>query len=394
MRYRDFGSTGAKHSVLGFGAMRLPHEKGDSSRIREDQAIEMIRRAVDGGVTYVDTAYGYHGGNSEALVAKALRDGLRSKVAVADKLPVWLAHEPSDFEKLLSTQLERLNDERIDVYLLHSLNRDSWRRVRDMGVLDFLVKERERGRIGFLGFSFHDSYEVFVQIVDAFEWDMCQIMLNYVDVEYQAGLAGLQYAAAKGMAVVVMEPLRGGKLAAGLPPEVSHAFSQVHPEWTPAEWGLKAVLDWPEVSVVLSGMSDMDQVEENLRIASESFPGSLGPAEREALQRARQVFMDRVRILCTQCGYCHPCPEGVAIPQVFGVYNKAYMFDDRSGLVREYRDLVQSQKDASHCARCGRCESVCPQGLEVISLLEKVYAEVVELMDKADAGARAAHKSV
>ena len=169
----------------------------------------MIRRAVDGGVTYVDTAYGYHGGNSEALVAKALRDGLRSKVAVADKLPVWLAHEPSDFEKLLSTQLERLNDERIDVYLLHSLNRDSWRRVRDMGVLDFLVKERERGASDFWGFSFHDSYEVFVQIVDAFEWDMCQIMLNYVDVEYQAGLAGLQYAAAKGMAVVVMEPLRG-----------------------------------------------------------------------------------------------------------------------------------------------------------------------------------------
>ena len=390
MRYRTSAAPvpSTPFSVSGHAPS---HEKGDSSRIREDQAIEMIRRAVDGGVTHVDTAYGYHGGNSEALVAKALRDGLRSKVAVADKLPVWLARA-SDFEKLLSTQLERLNDERIDVYLLHSSTAIPGA-ASGHGVLDFLVKERERGA-SISGFSFHDSYEVFVQIVDAFEWDMCQIMLNYVDVEYQAGLAGLQYAAAKGMAVVVMEPLRGGKLAAGLPPEVSHAFSQVHPEWTPAEWGLKAVLDWPEVSVVLSGMSDMDQVEENLRIASESFPGSLGPAEREALQRARQVFMDRVRILCTQCGYCHPCPEGVAIPQVFGVYNKAYMFDDRSGLVREYRDLVQSQKDSSHCARCGRCESGCPQGLEVISLLEKVYAEVVELMDKADAGARAAHKSV
>ena len=280
----------------------------------------------------------------------------------------WRTSPPTS--KLLSTQLERLNDERIDVYLLHSLNRDSWRRVRDMGVLDFLVKERERGRIGFLGFSFHDSYEVFVQIVDAFEWDMCQIMLNYVDVEYQAGLAGLQYAAAKGMAVVVMEPLRGGKLAAGLPPEVSHAFSQVHPEWTPAEWGLKAVLDWPEVSVVLSGMSDMDQVEENLRIASESFPGSLGPAER-------RLSSGRGRSSWTGCGYSAPSVEcAIRALKVWpsrrcSGCNKAYMFDDRSGLV-EVRDLVQSQKDASHCARCGRCESVCPQGLEVISLLEKV----------------------
>ena len=375
MLFRDFGATGTRHSALGFGSMRMPHEGGELSSVKELEAVEMIRRAIDGGVTYVDTAYGYHGGKSEVVVGRALRDGYRGKVALADKLPVWLAHKPEDFERLLTEQLERLGDDHIDLYLLHSLNRDSWRKARDMGVLDFIVREKERGRIGRLGFSFHDSFDVFREIVDAFDWEFCQIMLNYMDTEYQAGEAGLRFAAGKGLAVVVMEPLRGGKLAAGLPPEVEQMFNALHPEWSPAEWGLRAVFDRPEVSVVLSGMSNMDQVEENLRIASQAGPGNLGDAERQALREARAVFMNRIRIGCTECKYCQPCPHGVAIPSVFSLYNEAHMFGDMPAMARQYGGLVKAQKDASRCAECGECEELCPQNLKVISLLKQVHAE-------------------
>ncbi len=377
MLFRDFGTTGARYSALGFGSMRMPHVAGEPAQVKELEAIDMIRRAIDGGVTYIDTAYGYHGGNSEVVVGKALRDGYRARVALADKLPVWLAKEPADFERLLTEQLQRLGDEHIDLYLLHSLNRDSWRRVRDMGILDFMAKETDRGRIGRLGFSFHDSYEVFTDIVDAFDWEFCQIMLNYMDTQYQAGEAGLKYAAGKGLAVVIMEPLRGGKLAAGLPDEVEAAFRGLHPEWSPAEWGLRAVFDRPEVSVVLSGMSSMSQVEENLRIASEAGPGNLGDAERQALSRAREVFISRIRIGCTECKYCQPCPNGVAISSVFGMYNNACMFSDMSALERQYSDLVKAEKDASRCAECGQCEPLCPQNLHIIELLKKVHSEAV-----------------
>lgn len=375
MLFRNFGATGIRHSALGFGCMRMPHEEGDPSKVKEAEAIDMIRRAIDGGVTYVDTAYGYHGGQSEVVVGKALRDGYRARIALADKLPVWLAEKPDDFERLLSEQLERLRDDHIDLYLLHSLSRDSWRRARDMGVLDFIVREKERGRIGRLGFSFHDSYEVFTEIVDAFDWEFCQIMFNYMDTHYQAGQAGLEHAADRGLAVVVMEPLRGGRLAAGLPAEVEGVFRELHPEWSPAEWGLRAVFDRPEVSLVLSGMSSMPQVEENMRIASEAGPGNLGDAERQALARARAVFINRIRIGCTECKYCQPCPHGVAIPSVFSMYNSAYMFDDMPALARNYSGLVTAEKDASRCAECGQCEAVCPQGLEIISLLKQVHAE-------------------
>ncbi len=375
MLYRDFGATGLRHSALGFGCMRLPYDEGDQSKIRESEAIDMIRRAIDEGVTYVDTAYGYHGGQSEVLVGKALRNGYRDKVTLADKLPVWLAEKPADFERLFSEQLQRLGEDHVDLYLLHSLSRDSWRRARDIGVLDFIVKEKERGRVGRLGFSFHDSYEVFTEIVDAFDWEFCQIMFSYIDTDYQAGEAGLRYAADKGLAVVVMEPLRGGKLVTGLPAEVETAFRELHPEWSAAEWALRAVFDRPEVSVVLSGMSSMSQVEENLRIASEAGEGNLGEAERHALARAKEVFMQRIRVGCTDCRYCQPCPYGVAIPSVFSMYNNAYLFGDMQALGRQYAGLMKAEKDASRCAECGQCESVCPQNLEIISLLKQVHAE-------------------
>jgi len=384
MRYRQFGRCGFDVSALGFGCMRLPCVGGDQSVIREDEAVRMIRYAIDEGVNYVDTAYGYHGGNSEKLVGRALASGYRDRVKLATKLPVWLCKSHDDFDRLLSEQLQRLATDHIDCYLLHSLDSKSWLRARDMGVLEFLAKQMELGRIRYAGFSFHDAYEVFPGIVDAFDWGFCQIMLNYVDVEYQAGLAGLKYAAEHGLAVIVMEPLRGGKLAANLPDEVVAALgggSEVgdgSEGWSPAEWALRWVWNLPEVSVALSGMSSMEQVVDNIRIASDSAPGVLTERQLAALARAREAYMARIRVSCTECGYCQPCPHGVVIPDVFGLYNEAGIFNAWEGSRRMYRGIVKAARDASRCAECGQCEAACPQQLHVIELLKEAHAALAE----------------
>ena len=390
MRYRQFGRCGFDVSALGFGCMRLPCVGGDQSVIREDEAVRMIRYAIDEGVNYVDTAYGYHGGNSEKLVGRALASGYRDRVKLATKLPVWLCKSHDDFDRLLGEQLQRLATDHIDCYLLHSLDSKSWSRARDMGVLEFLAKQMELGRIRYAGFSFHDAYEVFPGIVDAFDWGFCQIMLNYVDVEYQAGLAGLKYAAEHGLAVIVMEPLRGGKLAANLPDEVVAALgggsevgdgSEVgegSEGWSPAEWALRWVWNLPEVSVALSGMNSMEQVVDNIRIASDAAPGVLTERQLAALARAREAYMARIRVSCTECGYCQPCPHGVVIPDVFGLYNEAGIFNAWEGSRRMYRGIVKAARDASRCAECGQCEAACPQQLHVIELLKEAHAALAE----------------
>ena len=409
MRYRQFGRCGFEVSALGFGCMRLPCVGGDQSAIREDEAVRMVRYAIDEGVNYVDTAYGYHGGNSEAFVGRALADGYRDRVKLATKLPVWLCKSYGDFDRLLGEQLERLATDHVDCYLLHSLNQKSWLKVRDMGVLDFLAKQLELGRIRHAGFSFHAAYEVFADIVDAFDWDFCQIMLNYVDVEYQAGLAGLKYAASRGLAVVVMEPLRGGKLAANLPEEVVAALgvrgagdggrcacgglggeggasnagregceggasNAGREDWSPAEWALRWVWNLPEVSVALSGMSSMEQVVDNIRIASDAAPGALTERQLAMLARAREAYMTRTKIACTECGYCQPCPQGVLIPDVFGLYNEAEIFNAWEGSRWMYGGIVKASRDASKCVECGQCEAACPQQLQVIELLKEAHA--------------------
>ncbi len=384
MRHRQFGRCGFDVSALGFGCMRLPCVGGDQLAIHEDEAVRMIRYAIDEGVNYVDTAYGYHGGNSEKLVGKALARGYRDRVKLATKLPVWLCKSHDDFDRLLGEQLQRLATDHIDCYLLHSLDSKSWSRARDMGVLEFLAKQMDLGRIRYAGFSFHDAYEVFPGIVDAFDWGFCQIMLNYVDVEYQAGLAGLKYAAEHGLAVIVMEPLRGGKLAANLPDEVVAALgggSEVgdgSEGWSPAEWALRWVWNLPEVSVALSGMSSMEQVVDNIRIASDSAPGVLTERQLAALARAREAYMARIRVSCTECGYCQPCPHGVVIPDVFGLYNEAGIFNAWEGSRRMYRGIVKAARDASRCAECGQCEAACPQQLHVIELLKEAHAALAE----------------
>jgi predicted aldo/keto reductase-like oxidoreductase len=362
------GKTNEEVSLLGFGCMRLPTLA--NGEIDEAEAIAMIRYAIDHGVNYLDTAYGYHDGKSEVLVGKAIQDGYREKVNIATKLPVWLVKEPQDCARLFNEQLERLGVEMVDFYLLHALNRNSWQQALENEALEFLEQMQAEGRIRHVGFSFHDDLPAFREIIDAYPWDFCQIQFNYMDECHQAGLAGLKYAASKGLGVVIMEPLRGGRLVQNLPPEVEELFKNASVQRTPAEWALRWVADHPEVSIILSGMSRWSDVKENLRVLSEAEPQSLSKEELAVIAQAQEIYNQRVQIPCTDCRYCLPCPQNVAIPRIFRLFNEASMYNSFDGDRFLYEQLVSSNKDASQCIACGNCESVCPQQLEIIELLQ------------------------
>jgi hypothetical protein len=333
----------------------------------------MLRYAIDNGVNYVDTAYPYHDGKSELLVAKALRDGYRNKVRLATKLPTWMVQAPSDFGRYLNEQLAKLETDHIDFYLLHSLNKAHWTNI----VLKHnLLGEAERalddGRIHHLGFSFHDNYECFAEIVNASDlWTFCQIQYNYMDTENQAGARGLKLAAEKGLAVVVMEPLMGGRLA-DPPPAIRERIATDATRRSPAQLALDWVWDQPEVTVVLSGMSTMGQVADNLRNADEARVGKLGAADQALIERVREQYKVRIAIPCTQCGYCMPCPTGVNIPVNFDFFNYAHIYDDVGAARFRYKFVLREEQRASACADCGTCEELCPQHIAISDWMPKV----------------------
>ncbi|NQT88148.1 aldo/keto reductase, partial [bacterium] len=345
---------------------------GDSNTVDEPLAIEMIRTAIDGGVNYIDTAYPYHGGNSERVLGKALQDGYREKVRVATKLPTWACHEKGDFDRLLDEQCERLGLDFIDFYLLHNLHAGVWPRMMELGALGWLEGLLAAGRVGHVGFSFHDGFEAFRTIVDAFDWTLCQIQYNFMNEKVQAGTAGLEYAAEKGMAVVVMEPLLGGCLVS--PPEPIQAIWDEAPTpRTPADWALQWLWNKPEVAVVLSGMSAMEHVTQNLASADASGVGSLSSDERKLVQRAAWEYEKLNPAPCTRCGYCMPCPEGVDIPRNFQLYNDAETFKGaHEGLNRNLYAMQPETARASACVACRECEEKCPQSIEVSEWMPKV----------------------
>ncbi|MGI6344612.1 MAG: aldo/keto reductase [Bacillota bacterium] len=378
MQYRKFGKKGFEVSALGFGAMRLPFVDGDSKNIDEPKALEMIRYAIDNGVNYVDTAYNYHGGNSELFVARALKDGYREKVYLATKLPTWLVEEHADFDRLLNEQLEKLETDHIDCYLLHALEKNRWKKLVECDVFSFMRRALADGRVRNMGFSFHDDLETFKEIVDAFEWDFCQIQFNYMDEEYQAGLEGLRYAANKGLAVVIMEPLRGGRLTNNVPPEVQAFWDEAPIRRTPAQWALRYVWNYPEVTVVLSGMSTMEHVVENVETAGEAVANSLTAEELALIYQAKEFYLNRTRVNCTGCNYCMPCPAGVTIPNLFTMYNEASIYNlNPENVSRNYQRMMESGRDASVCVECGQCEEACPQNIEIrrhLKELHQIYA--------------------
>ena len=379
MQYRGFGRLEFKPSALGFGAMRLPVLKGadgkpDFKQIDYPAATAMLHRAIDGGVNYVDTAWMYHEDTSEAWLGEALKGGYREKVKLATKMPVWEVKKPDDFERILDIQLERLQEDRIDFYLLHSLDAAHWKCVVEQGQLASAEKALADGRIAHFGFSFHGTYEVFEEILAATDlWEFCQIQYNYMDEDNQAGRRGLELAAARGLGVIVMEPVRGGALTRNLPSQVEAAWAGAPVQRTPAEWALQWVWSQPEVSFLLSGMSEMRHVEENLVYAERSRPGLLSAGELALVARVRDLYRELSPIPCTACRYCMPCPQGVNIPDILELYNDAHMFGDPTRQRFFYTWLDEGER-AESCTACGECEAKCPQGIAVSGWMEKAQA--------------------
>ena len=371
MQYRKFGRHDHMVSALGFGCMRLPMVFGG---VNEGEAIRMLRHAIDSGVNYLDTAWGYLGGESEIVVGKALQDGYRDKTWVATKMPIWKVERHEQLDEIFNRQLEKLQVEKIDCYMLHGLNAAGWERARDFDAVEWAEQKKDAGQIGFFGFSFHDSTEVLMQIVDGHgKWDFCQIQYNYMDVENQAGAKGLKYAAQKGLAVIVMEPLLGGKLATAPAPPVQALWDSSAVKRTPADWGLQWVWNQPEVSLVLSGMSTFEQVEQNLTSADASGVGTLGEADLALVEQVRSAYEGLVPIPCTSCKYCLPCPQGVEIPGIFGLYNTGSTYGVMDDSRRRYGRFDKSKR-ADQCVECGKCEEVCPQGIAVMEWLKKSHA--------------------
>jgi predicted aldo/keto reductase-like oxidoreductase len=353
--------------------MRLPTLDPDPAHIDQELATRLLHQAIDAGVNYLDTAWPYHNGESEPFVGRALRGGWRDRVQLATKHPVWKVEAEPDWERYLDEQLRKLDTSRIDFYLLHALNSERWQTVLKLGGLAAMERARADGRIRHLGFSFHGSFDAFKTIVDGYDWEFCQIQLNFVDVGYQAGLGGLHYAATRKIGVVVMEPLRGGALAAA-PESIQEIWRRSGRSWSPAEWSLRWLWNLPEVVTVLSGMKAERELHENLAVADAARAGELGPSELGLVEQVRRLYEAKTRVPCTTCGYCQPCPAEVSIPETLSLYNAAVMFETPKTSAQIYRRLYQSDgAGADQCTECGECEPKCSQGIAIIDKLKEAH---------------------
>jgi predicted aldo/keto reductase-like oxidoreductase len=379
MLYRKVPKTGDELSILGFGYMRLP-APASGSGIDEDRAIRQLRYAIDHGVNYVDTAPAYHFGKSEQILARALEDGYREKVRLATKLPPWSVRSRKDMDRILNGQLATLKTDHIDYYLLHSLTKESFSRLKNLGVLEFLDIAKKDGRIKNAGFSSHADLATFKEIVDSYDWTFCQIQYNYLDEHNQAGTEGLEYARERNLAVMVMEPLRGGNLGGPVPEEVQKIWDESPVKRSPAGWALRWVWDHPEVTVVLSGMNDEVHIDENLKAAEDAYPGSLTEEELLRIAQVRERYGRLMKVGCTGCRYCMPCPFGVDIPGCFSLYNARFLFlHDNSAKFQyfgRHGGLMGGVSYAGLCKKCGKCEKVCPQHLPVRDRLRDVSREM------------------
>ncbi len=379
MLYRTVPKTGESLSALGYGCMRLPLE---GMVIDEERATRQIRSAIDRGVNYVDTAWPYHAGQSETWLGKALADGYREKVNLATKLPSWLVESREDMDLFLDAQLKKINTEHIDYYLLHALDGAMWDKLKGLDVFDFMKQAVADGRVRNFGFSFHGALEDFKRIIDDYDWTFCQIQYNFLDEQNQAGTEGLEYAAAKDIAIIIMEPLRGGSLSHPSPPEAVDAiWKKAEVSRTPVEWALRWVWNHPEVTVVLSGMNEEAHIEENITIAEAALAGSLTDKELALISEAADTYRKIMKVGCTGCGYCLPCPSGVNIPVCFEIYNNLHMYGDREDLMFGYiaraGGIINNEPAlASQCVQCGECLEKCPQDLEIPDFLEAVVQDL------------------
>lgn len=377
MNYRENRKTGDKLSILGYGCMRFPTKNG---LIDEARTEKQIISAIEQGVNYFDTAYVYHGGRSEVILGNVLAKGYRDKVNIATKLPCFMVHKAADIDKIFNTQLERLKTDHIDYYLMHMLpDISTWERLKSLGIENWIEQKKESGQIRNIGFSYHGGKSEFISLVDSYDWDFCQIQYSFIDENNQAGKNGLQHAAQKGLPVIIMEPLRGGKIITSLPDEVKEIWDNAKPKRTAAEWALRWVWNHPEATVVLSGMNSEDQIEDNIRVASDVQAGELSESDLQLFDRVREILKQKSKVDCTGCGYCMPCPSGVDIPTCFASLNDKYRIakgHPRILYMQNIGALASKPGYASLCVKCGKCEKHCPQSIPIRSKLEDVRKEL------------------
>lgn len=363
MNYRQ-DKYGNSISTLGFGCMRLPQTAGV---INKSEAEKQIMAAYNAGVNYFDTAYIYPG--SESALGEILeKNGIREKVHVATKLPHYLIRNRDGAEKLFSEELKRLRTDYIDYYLMHMLTDvNTWQKLKEAGIEDWIAEKKSEGQIKQIGFSYHGNSDMFCQLLDAYDWEFCLIQYNYMDENSQAGRKGLEYAASKGIPVFIMEPLRGGKLVNKLPAEAKQIFAEHPVQYSPAQWAFRWLYNQPQITCVLSGMNSMEMVMDNVKTASEAEAGQLTETDREMLKNVVKAINSRMKVGCTGCGYCMPCPAGVDIPGTFSAYNNVYAEGSFRGL-KDYVMCTALRKEptsASNCIECGKCEKHCPQSIEI-----------------------------
>lgn len=370
MQKRQLTKTNLETSLLGMGCMRMPAD-GDGKLLLQD-AVALIRHAIDGGISYIDTAYNYHRKESEIAVGMALQDGYRERVILTTKLPGWEVETEDDFDRILNEQLTKLQTDHVDYYLVHSLYSDLWQKLGKLNVLAFLDRAKADGRIRYAGFSFHDELPVFKTILNAYDWDVCQVQYNLLDVNYQAGQEGIRLAKEAGIDVIVMEPLRGGRLADKIPADIRAVWEAAPQKRSPVEWAFRFVADRPEVKVILSGMNTKEQIDDNLQIFDRLTP--LTEKDLAVIKEVQTLYRSKIKIGCTGCEYCLPCPEGVSIPRILELYNNITLFDDLEGSRKAYAELMAKGTDQSACIACGICESKCPQNLAIIEGLAAAHA--------------------
>lgn len=374
MEYRSMEKLGVAPSLLGFGCMRFPTTA--DGKIDEPEAQRMLDRAIEAGVTYLDTAYPYHGGQSEGVVGRAIKRYDRSKLLLATKLPLWAVNSVADAERIFAEQLERLQTTYIDFYLLHAVNRDSFDKMVEYGVVEKMEQYKKEGKIRFLGFSFHDNYDAFAHVLGYRDWDFCQIQLNYMDTDEQAGLKGYALAEQHGVPLVIMEPAKGGSLT-GFADDIRARFLAAEPNRSIASWAFRWVATLPNVKVVLSGMSTMEQVEDNLA----TF-GAFQPLDNASLALVEDIANEvraRVKNGCTHCRYCMPCPFGIEIPRNFALWNEYGMYQNKGAANWKYYHELKEEQRASACKQCGACESKCPQKLPIRAQLAAMADELAAL---------------
>ena len=376
MQYVPFGKHGFDVSRLGFGCMRLPTVKeGEKTVVDRPRAVQLIRSGIDGGITYVDTAYPYHGGESEIVVGQALKNGYREKVTLTTKLPVWAVKKAEDMDRLLDEQLKKLDVPYVDFYLLHALDQERFDFLQSLNYKEFCTRALRDGRVKHIGFSFHDNHQAFLNILhDWDQWGLAQIQFNYLDDQEQATVEGLREAGRCGVPLVIMEPLRGGALA-NPPANVKQMMDENPKKRSAVEWAFAYIADYPEVATILSGMSTEEQLADNLRIFDHLTVGCMSEEDKQFAIQLKQAYLSRMPVKCTGCQYCQPCPQDVHIPDIFEAYNQSKMFDDPARFLRRYKDLQQKGFDAGKCVQCGACESACPQHLSIIDWLQKIHGE-------------------